>query len=82
MKLQCGPPDGDLLAIVGNIKSAQWKADGIKILSGTRQTFTIVSNTSVLTVNNLINKDAGKQTLFLSLFLHYHLGVRAKFMEL
>ncbi|XP_036066467.1 mucin-17 isoform X16 [Oryzias melastigma] len=66
MELQCGPPDGDLLAIVGNIKSAQWKADGIKILSGTRQTFTIVSNTSVLTVNNLINKDAGLYECILS----------------
>ncbi|RVE55895.1 hypothetical protein OJAV_G00230710 [Oryzias javanicus] len=59
MKLQCGPPDGDLLAIVGNVESAQWKVGNVNILSGTRQTFTTVSNTSILTVKNLIQKDAG-----------------------
>lgn len=59
MTLVCGPPEGDLLDIVGNINSAEWKFENINISPG-RRTFTTRSNTSILTVNNVNPFDAGK----------------------
>ncbi|XP_023808528.1 serine-rich adhesin for platelets-like isoform X3 [Oryzias latipes] len=58
MTLVCGPPEGDLLDIVGNINSAEWKFENINISPG-RRTFTTRSNTSILTVNNVNPFDAG-----------------------
>uniref|UniRef100_A0A3P9H2V5 Adhesion G protein-coupled receptor F5 n=1 Tax=Oryzias latipes TaxID=8090 RepID=A0A3P9H2V5_ORYLA len=58
MTLLCGPPEGDLLEIVGNINSAEWKFENINISPG-RRTFTTRSNTSILTVNNVNPFDAG-----------------------
>uniref|UniRef100_A0A3B3HSV9 Adhesion G protein-coupled receptor F5 n=1 Tax=Oryzias latipes TaxID=8090 RepID=A0A3B3HSV9_ORYLA len=58
MTLVCGPPEGDLLDIVGNINSAEWKFENINISPG-RRTFTTRSNTSILTVNNVNPFDTG-----------------------